>query len=49
MDMKCSVWILKILFQGSVSQIFNLGFFFLYKKSGNFLPFVECQILHFIK
>ena len=49
-DLRFVVCILKVLLEGSVSQIFNVGpSFFLCQKTGNFLSFFAKQFSTFHK
>ena len=50
-DLSFSVYILKVLLEGSVSQIFYLGpsFHFMAKNGQLFVFFMQNNFLHFIK
>ena len=49
-ELKFSVWILKVLLEGSLSQIFDLGpSFHFMTKTGNFLSFFAIQFSTFHK
>ena len=50
-DLRFSVYILKVLLEGSMSQIFYLGpsFHFMAKNGQLFVFFMQNNFLHFIK